>query len=173
MSSSPPSPAGSTGITSLTLGSALTATSLTAPVTRSATRADLLSLPMISPLVLSRQPCITPGAGHTFGNGSPGSGGGGGGVVLVPGCICGSVVNGSDCAASNRAHPDPTSKAVHTSVSTPSIGRRNVMLARLRIAGQSSPRRAARIGVSRLCNGGRTRRANPRLAGDKHLRWVS
>ena len=34
---------------------------------------------MISPLVLSRQPCITPGAGHSFGNGFAGSGGGGGG----------------------------------------------------------------------------------------------
>ncbi len=60
MSISPPSPDGSTGITVLTLGSALTATSLTAPVVRSATSADWLSGPMIRPLVLSRQPCITP-----------------------------------------------------------------------------------------------------------------
>ena len=81
MSNSPPSPDGSTPMTVLTFGSALTETSLTAPVVRSATSAVLLSSPMISPLVLSRQPCITPGAGHAFGNGLGGSGGGGGGVV--------------------------------------------------------------------------------------------
>src|SRR5258707_7709945 len=79
MSISPPSPAGSTGMTVFTLGSALTDTSLTAPVVRSATKADLLSGCMSRPLVLSRQPCITPGAGHSLGNGLSGSGGGGGG----------------------------------------------------------------------------------------------
>lgn len=69
MSISPPSPDGSTGMTSLTLGSALVAISLTAPVVRSATKADLLSGPMIRPLVLSRQPCITPFASQTLGKG--------------------------------------------------------------------------------------------------------
>ncbi|OBA88623.1 hypothetical protein A5662_25040 [Mycobacteriaceae bacterium 1482268.1] len=73
----PPPPLPSTGITILTLGSAFTETSLTAPVTRSATKADWLSGSMIRPLVLSRQPCITPGAGHSFGNGLGGSGDGG------------------------------------------------------------------------------------------------
>ena len=43
MSMSPPSPDGSTGMTIFTFGSALTDTSLTAPVVRSATSADLLS----------------------------------------------------------------------------------------------------------------------------------
>ena len=80
MSIKPPSPLGSTGMTTLTLGSALVETSFTAPVVRSATSADWLSGSMISPLVLSRQPCMTPGAGHAFGNGLGGSGGGGGGV---------------------------------------------------------------------------------------------
>ena len=51
---------------------------------------------MIKPLVLSRQPCITPGAGHSLGNGLGGSGGGGGGVDDGPGDISGSVVNGCD-----------------------------------------------------------------------------
>ena len=97
MSISPPSPAGSTGMTVLTFGSALTETSLTAPVVRSATSADLLSGCMSRPLVLSRQPCITPGAGHSFGNGLSGSGGGGGGVELGAACRSGSVVNGCDC----------------------------------------------------------------------------
>ena len=96
MSISPPSPAGSTGMTVFTLGSALTDTSLTAPVVRSATRADLLSGCMSRPLVLSRQPCITPGAGHSLGNGLSGSGGGGGGEELGGGCRSGSVVNGCD-----------------------------------------------------------------------------
>ncbi len=40
---------------------------------------------MISPLVLSRQPCMTPGAGQALGNGLGGSGGGGGGVDDGPG----------------------------------------------------------------------------------------
>ena len=69
---------------------------------------------MISPLVLSRQPCMTPGAGHSLGNGFAGSGGGGGGVDDGPGRISGSVVNGCDWASSNRAQPDPTSNAAHT-----------------------------------------------------------
>src|SRR4029453_15311235 len=94
MSIRPPSPEGSTGNTSLTLGSALTDTSFTAPVVRSATSADWLSGSMISPLVLSRQPCITPGAGHSFGNGLGGSGGGGGGVDGGPGLSSGLGGNG-------------------------------------------------------------------------------
>src|SRR6187431_1997046 len=102
MSISPPSPLPSTGITVLTLGSARTETSLTAPVTRSATNADWLSGSITSPLVLSRQPCITPGAGHSLGNGFGGSGGGGGGDELGPGRNSGSVVNGCDWALSNR-----------------------------------------------------------------------
>src|SRR5258708_5719798 len=102
MSISPPSPDGSTGMTIFTLGSALTETSLMAPVARSATSADLLSGPMISPLVASRQPCITPGAGHCFGNGTGGSGGGGGGVDDGAVVSSGLVVNGSDCALLNR-----------------------------------------------------------------------
>ncbi len=115
MSISPPSPLGSTGITVLTLGSARTDTCLTAPVVRSATSADWLSGSMISPLVLSRQPCMTPGAGHSFGNGFAGSGGGGGGVDVGPGASSGSVVNGCDCAESNRAQPAPASNAAHSS----------------------------------------------------------
>src|ERR1700742_5262931 len=106
MSIRPPSPLPSTGMTVLILGSAFTETSLTAPVVRSATSADWLSGSMISPLVLSRQPCMTPGAGHSFGNGLGGRGGGGGGVDGGPGASSGSVVNGCDCALSNRAHPD-------------------------------------------------------------------
>src|ERR1700761_2112424 len=82
MSISPPSLDGSTGMTVFTFGSALTDTSLTAPVVRSATSADLLSGCISRPLVLSRQPCITPGAGHCLGNGLSGSGGGGGGGEL-------------------------------------------------------------------------------------------
>src|ERR1700754_1113088 len=97
MSISPPSPLPSTGITVLTLGSARTETSLTAPVVRSATSADWLSGSMIRPLVLSKQPCMTPGAGHSLGNGLAGSGGGGGGVDDGPGLSSGSVVNGWDC----------------------------------------------------------------------------
>src|ERR1700694_1275730 len=111
MSSNPPSPLGSTGITILTLGSALTETSLTAPVVRSATNADWLSGPMIKPLVLSRQPCMTPGAGHCLGNGLGGNGGGGGGDDDGPGASSGFVVNGWDWAASKRAHPATTSDA--------------------------------------------------------------
>src|ERR1700675_845969 len=114
MSISPPSPDGSTGMTTLTLGSALTATCLTAPVVRSATSADLLSGPMINPLVLSRQPCITPGAGHCFGNGLSGSGGGGGGVELGGDAYLGSVVNGWDAESSNLAQPVATSTTVNS-----------------------------------------------------------
>src|SRR6185436_19669926 len=121
MSIKPPSPLGSTGMTTLTLGSALVETSFTAPVVRSATSADWLSGSMISPLVLSRQPCMTPGAGHSLGNGLGGSGGGGGGVDDGTGVISGSVVNGCDCVSSNRAQPDPTSNAAHTTTSTPRI----------------------------------------------------
>src|SRR5262245_17919899 len=98
MSIRPPSPLGSTGMTILTFGSALTDTCLTAPVVRSATSADWLSGSMISPLVLSRHPCITPGAGRSLGNGLGGSGGGGGGDDEGPGFSSGSVVNGADCA---------------------------------------------------------------------------
>src|SRR6201988_4665071 len=94
MSIRPPSPDGSTGMTILTLGSALTEMSLTAPVVRSATNAVLLSGPMIRPLVLSRQPCITPGAGHALGNGVGGSGGGGGGGDAGPRRYCGSGGDG-------------------------------------------------------------------------------
>src|SRR5215831_16833788 len=98
MSIRPPSPDGSTGMTTLTFGSALTEISLTAPVVRSATNAVLLSGPMMRPLVLSRQPCITPGAGHCLGNGVGGSGGGGG-VELGWGLSSGLVVNGWDWAS--------------------------------------------------------------------------
>src|SRR3954451_20347315 len=141
MSIRPPSPVGSTGMTNLTLGSALVAISLTAPVSRSATKADLLSGPMMSPLVLSRQPCITPLASHAFGNGGPGSGGGGGGSSLGGGAISGFVVNGWLWLSSNRAQPDPTSNAAHSSTSTPHFGRCRFMHARLRIWRQYAPRR--------------------------------
>src|SRR5882757_462185 len=168
MSIKPPSPDGSTGITTLTLGSALTETFLTAPVSRSATRADWLSGSMISPLVLSRQPCITPGAGQSLGKGFGGNGGGGGGVVLAPGPICGWVVNGSDCASLNRAQPDPANSAAHSSASTPRNGRRCVMHARLRMLPRCAPRRSSQIAPQM---GARKRRANARLAHDLHLRW--
>jgi hypothetical protein len=166
MSMSPPSPLPSTGNIVLTLGSARTDTSLTAPVVRSATSADWLSGSMIRPLVLSRQPCITPGAGHSFGNGFGGSGGGGGGDVVGPGASSGSVVNGCDCASSNRAQPDPTSNAAHTTASTPRIGRRILMRARLRIVRPNAPRTCAHAAVQRPRIGCRKRRANPRLTGD-------
>src|SRR5258707_6637548 len=114
MSIRPPSPDGSTGITNLTFGSALTETSLIAPVRRSATNAVLLSTPMIRPLVLSRQPCMTPGAGQTFGNGVGGSGGGGGGAVLGGGFSSRLGVDGWGRAAVNRAQPLATSTSAHT-----------------------------------------------------------
>src|SRR4051794_41948557 len=110
MSSSPPSPLGSTGITSLTSGSACVETSLTAPVVRSATRADWLSGSMISPLVLSRQPCMTPGAGQAFGNGLGGSGGGGGGGDDGPGLGFGLGGEGGDWRLVEPGHPGATSK---------------------------------------------------------------
>src|SRR5262245_21755283 len=140
MSINPPSPEGSTGMTILTLGSALVETSLTAPVVRSATSADWLSGSMISPLVLSRQPCMTPGAGQAFGNGLGGSGGGGGGDDDGPGLSSGSVVNGCDCASSKRAQPDIASNAAHSRTITPRMGRRCLMQARLRIVRPSAPR---------------------------------
>src|ERR1700741_3960306 len=148
MSISPPSPEGSTGITVLTLGSALTDTSLTAPVTRSATTADLLSGPMIRPLVLSRQPCMTPGAGHCFGNGFGGSGGGGGGVDDGGGLTSGAVVNGADWASLNLAQPVASSPAAHTTARAPLMGPRTRMPARLRIVAARPPR-----GLTQYCLG--------------------
>jgi hypothetical protein len=118
---------------------------------------------MISPLVLSRQPCITPGAGQALGKGFGGNGGGGGGVELSPGSICGSVVNGSDCASLNRAQPDPTNSAAHSSANTPRNGRRCVMHARLRMVRQWAPRWSSQI-AAQMC--ARKRRANARLADD-------
>ena len=108
-------------MTVLIFGSALTDTSLTAPVVRSATSAVLLSGPMIRPLVLSRQPCITPGAGQAFGNGLGGSGGGGGGVEDGPGASSGSVVNGWEIALSNFAQPaeDPQPASPRTARPAP------------------------------------------------------
>src|SRR5690625_562814 len=118
MSIGPPSPAGSTPMTVFTLGSAVSDTSLTAPVVRSATNADLLSACMIKPLVLSRQPCITPGAGHCLGNGLAGSGGGGGGVVVGAIPRRGTVVNGCDWASSKCAQPVRTTPAAHSTTAT-------------------------------------------------------
>src|SRR5581483_5592598 len=143
MSISPPSPAGSTGMTVFTFGSALTETSLTAPVVRSATSADLLSGSMINPLVLSRQPCITPGAGHCLGNGLAGSGGGGGGVEVAGGRRCGSVVNGCDWASLNRAQPLETSIAAHAATAPTRGDSRTRMMARL-------PRHLRPLGPSML-----------------------
>src|ERR1700721_4524301 len=108
MSINPPSPAGSTGMTVFTFGSALTDTSLTAPVVRSPTSATLLSGGMSRPLVLSRQPCIVPGAGHFLGNGLSGKGGGGGGDELAGGWRSGWVGNGCDPASLTCRHPAPT-----------------------------------------------------------------
>ena len=139
-------------MTSLTLGSALTDTSFTAPVVRSATKADLLSGSMISPLVLSRQPCITPGAGHCFGNGLSGSGGGGGGVELGGGDNSGSVVNGADAASSNRAQPVASSTAANSADSTTRTPPRIRMPARLRIVGPTPPRRHRPRGDPRLAS---------------------
>src|SRR6516164_3285358 len=135
MSIKPPSPDGSTGMTSLIFGSALTEIAFTAPVVRSATNAVLLSVPMIRPLVLSRQPCITPGAGHAFGKGVGGSGGGGGGVELGPGLSSGLVVKGWDWASLNRAHPLATSTTAHSAASphrTARLDRPRRMIDRLR-----------------------------------------
>src|SRR4051794_1334646 len=169
MSISPPSPLPSTGIVVLSFGSALTETSLTAPVTRSATSADWLSGSMISPLVLSRQPCMTPGAGHSLGNGFGGSGGGGGGVELGPGCISGCVVNGWDWALSNRAPPDTASNVAHHNATTHRSGPRSLMLVRLRIVPQYAPRRCCRAGPDDPRTRGAKRRANPRFTDHQHL----
>ncbi len=139
MSINPPSPAGSTGMTVLTFGSALTDTSFTAPVVRSATSADLLSGCISRPLVLSRQPCITPGAGHSFGNGLSGSGGGGGGVELGAACRSGSVVNGSDCTSLNWAQPARTSIAEQSTGMLRRPDHHNRIAARLRICPRMRP----------------------------------
>src|ERR1700756_5485204 len=141
MSINPPSPDGSTGMTTLTFGSALTDTCLTAPVVRSATSADLLSGPMIKPLVLSRQPCITPGAGHSLGNGLSGSGGGGGGLEVGGGATLGSVVNGADAASLNRAQPVASSRAASSADRATRTAHRISIPARLRIVGLAPPRR--------------------------------
>src|ERR1700692_3113899 len=142
---SPPSPDGSTGVTALTLGSALPAPCLTAPVGRSATSADLLSGPMLNPLVLSRQPCITPGAGHCFGNGLSGRGGGGGGVELGGDANLGCVVNGWDAESLNPAQtgtPSTTANSADNMNGAPTPPRlRTFMPARLRIVGRPPPRR--------------------------------
>src|SRR6478752_4624639 len=151
MSINPPSPDGSTGMTILTLGSALVETSLTAPVMRSATSADWLSGSMISPLVLSRQPCMTPGAGQALGNGLGGSGGGGGGDDDGPGLSSGWVVNGCDCASSKRAQPDIASNAAHSRTITPCMGRRGLMQARLRIVRPCAPRPPPAARSTRRC----------------------
>src|ERR1700727_772420 len=139
MSIKPPSPDGSTGMTTFTLGSALTEMSLTAPVVRSATNAVLLSGPMIRPLVLSRQPCITPGAGQTFGNGVGGSGGGGGGVELGCGLSSGAVVKGADAASLNRAQPVATSITAQSAASPNRTGNPKRTPKRLRQSGPPRP----------------------------------
>src|SRR6478735_176364 len=169
MSINPPSPLPSTGIMVLSLGSARTETSLTAPVTRSATNADWLSGSMISPLVLSRQPCMTPGAGHSLGKGFGGSGGGGGGVELGPGCSSGCVVNGCDWALSNRAHPDTASNVAHANATTHRKGRRSLMPARLRIIARYAPRRCFRAHHVHPRTRDAKRRANPRFTDHQHL----
>src|ERR1700758_2216428 len=112
-------------MTILTFGSALTEISLTAPVVRSATNAVLLSGPMMRPLVLPRQPCITPGAGHSLGNGVGGSGGGGGGVELGCGRSSGLVVKGCDWASLNRAQPVDTSTPAQSAASPHRTQRRS------------------------------------------------
>src|SRR5690606_3782218 len=145
-------------------------------------------------LVLSRQPCITPGAGHSFRGGLAGSGGGG--VVVVGlGCSSASVVNGCDCALSKRAHPEATSSAVHNSASMLRTGRPGFMQARLRsarrapplladqvpplladqvpplLADQVPPLLADQAPHSSFANTREMRRANPRSAGELHLPW--
>ena len=141
MSISPPSPDGSTGMTVFTFGSALTDTSLTAPVVRSATSADLLSGCMSRPLVLSRQPCITPGAGHSLGNGLSGNGGGGGGVELGGGWRSGSVVNGCDAESLNCAQPAKTSSVEQSAARPRHPDHHDCIAARLRISRLWCPRR--------------------------------
>src|ERR1700749_1629156 len=143
MSISPPSPDGSTGITVFTFGSALTDTSLPAPVVPSATSADLLSGCMSRPLVLSRQPCIVPGAGHFLGNGLSGKGGGGGGDELAGGWRSGSVVNGCDAASLNCAQPATTSSVEQIAVSPRRPDHHDCMAARLRTSRMRRPRRGS------------------------------
>jgi hypothetical protein len=87
---------------------------------------------MIRPLVLSRQPCITPGAGHCLGNGLAGSGGGGGGVEVGGGRSCGSVVKGCDWALLNLAQPLDATNAAHSTASPHRTDRRIRITARLR-----------------------------------------
>src|ERR1700733_653261 len=139
MSIKPPSPDPSTGMTIFTFGSALTEISLTAPVVRSATSAVLLSGPMIRPLVLSRQPCITPGAGQALGKGVGGSGGGGGGVELGCGLSSGAVVKGADAASLNRAQPVATSITAQSAASPHRTGHPKRMTDRLRIVRAPAP----------------------------------
>ena len=91
-------------MTNFTFGSAPTDTSLIAPVVRSATSTALLSTAMTRPLVLSRQPRITPGAGRVLGNGVGGSGGGGRRRTGL-GLEFRGVVNGCDAASLNFAQP--------------------------------------------------------------------
>src|ERR1700722_18772749 len=145
MSINPPSPAGSTGMTVFTFGSALTDTSLTAPVVRSPTSADLLSGCMSRPLVLSRQPCIVPGAGHFLGNGLSGKGGGGGGEELAGGWGSGSVVNGCDAASLNCAQPATTSNVEQIAVNPRRPDHHDCMAARLRTSRMRRPRRGERV----------------------------
>src|ERR1700754_2334098 len=156
MSIRPPSPAGSTGMTNFTFGSALTDTSLTAPVFSSATSADLLSGCMSRPLVASRQPCITPGAGHCLGNGVGGSGGGGGGVELGWGLSSGAVVKGADAASLNRAQPVVTSSTAQSAASPHRIGHPKRMTDRLRIVRAPAPQAClvARSGAGRGVSAG-------------------
>jgi hypothetical protein len=84
------------------------------------------------------------------------------------------VVNGWDWASSNRAHPEPTSNAAHSTTASRTgmlrVGPPSLMLARLRIAGQCAPRRPVFLarsstecaGVSQLGNGVDTLRTAPR-----------
>jgi hypothetical protein len=87
---------------------------------------------MINPLVLSRHPCITPGAGHALGNGVGGSGGGGGGVELGWGLSSGAVVKGWDAASLNLAQPLDISTTVLSTASAQRADRLIRMTDRLR-----------------------------------------
>jgi hypothetical protein len=106
----------------------------------------LLSGPMMSPLVVSRQPCITPGAGHCFGKGVGGSGGGGGGVELGWGLSSGLVVNGAEAASLNRAQPVDITIAAPNTASPHRTERRNRMTDRLRTL-RVGPPQACRYAV--------------------------
>jgi hypothetical protein len=112
---------------------------------------------------------MTPGAGHSLGNGFAGSGGGGGGVELGPACASGFVVNGCDWALSNRAHPDTASNVAHDNATTHRSGPRSLMLVRLRIVPQYAPRRCCRAGPDDARTRGAKRRANPRFTDHQHL----